>query len=559
LLDHSRTLLFALTDGQLPSNVGGGYNLRVILRRIFEIINERKWKISVYDLLKWNAEYLKGMYPELSESVDSLQEIIDVEAQRYERLKQITSGILEKYRGSKLNIEEAARLYESNGISPEILSRSGLIDFEPSEVLQYVTFKHEKPASAPLKPAFNPEGIPETQQLYYDNIYAFDAKVLKVENGYVILDRTAFYPRSGGQEPDTGTLNGFPVTDVVKIRGVIGHMIQGGSFKQGDAVKGEINVERRKALMRHHTGTHIVNAAARMTLGPWVWQNSAFKDEDRARLDITHHSPLTEEQVKKIEEMANRIVMENVKVEKLIMSRAAAESEFGFRIYQGGAVPGNELRIIKIGNYDVEACGGTHVDYTGEIGLIKVLKVERIQDGVDRIEFMAGLPAIKHVQEMEGVVNALKQRLKVPDAKDIPKSIERLESELKASRSEVERILKDFAKVLIESSPDVLFMDESWITRDKAIVIGDQYITNSGGIFIAVWPQNGGFGYIVMVGSRAEKSGVYAKSISEEINLTFHGTGGGRGRSAQGMIRELDRGKLQNILEKYRNIMKQKL
>ncbi len=558
LLDHSRTLLFALADGQLPSNVGGGYNLRVILRRMFEIINERKWKIGVYDLLNWNADYLKGMYPELSESVASLQEIIDVEAQRYERLKESTSNILEKYRRSKLNMEDAARLYESNGISPEILSRSGLIDFDPSEVLQYVTSKHEKPASVPLRPAFNPDGIPETKQLYYDNIYEFDARVLKVENGYVILDRTAFYPRSGGQEPDAGKLNGLEVTDVVKIRGVIGHMVQGGSFAQGEVVKGEINVERRKALMRHHTGTHVVNAAARMILGPWVWQNSAFKEEDRARLDITHHSSLTEEQVMRIEELANRIVMENVKVEKLVMSRIAAESEFGFRIYQGGVVPGDKLRIIKIGNYDVEACGGTHVDYTGQIGFIKILKVERIQDGVDRIEFAAGVPAVKHVQAMQDIVDILKQRLKAPDAMDIPKFLERLESELKSSRAEVERILKDYTMILMERFPDALFINESWITRDKAIIIGNQYITGSGGVFIALWPQQNGFGYIVMAGNRAEKAGIYAQSISEELNLAFHGTGGGRGKSAQGMIRELDKQKLQSILEKYKNKMLQR-
>ncbi|MEM0123715.1 MAG: alanine--tRNA ligase [Conexivisphaerales archaeon] len=556
LLDHSRTLLFALVDGQLPSNVGGGYNLRVLMRRMFEILSERKWDISVYDLLKWNAEYLKPMYPELSESVDNLKEIIDVEKQRYHKLEETTTKMLEKYRKSKVNIEEAAKLYESNGISPELLFKQGLIDMDPAEVLLHVTSKHERPETVPPKPAFSLDSLAETEQLYYDNIYNFKAKVLKVENGYVILDKTAFYPRSGGQEPDRGKLNEFEVEDVVKIRGVIGHKVQGIEFVPGEMVNGEINIERRRSIMRHHTATHIINAAARMVLGPWVWQNSAFKEENRARLDITHHSALSEQQIKQIEEKANRIVLENIKVEKLVMDRLKAESEFGFRIYQGGVVPGNKLRIIKIGNYDVEACGGTHVDYTGQIGFIKILKAERIQDGVDRIEFVAGVPAIKFIQNMEDTMGIIKQMLKVPEYENIPKSIGKMESELKSAEAELEVLLKNYINILSRDSPDILLINEPWVTRENAVIMGNHYAINGGAVFIALWHQQNDFGYIIITGNRAEERGITAESISEELNNEFSGTGGGRGRFAQGIIRNLKNEKLYNIIEKHKQNLK---
>ncbi len=556
LLDHSRTLLFALTDGQLPSNVGGGYNLRVLMRRMLEIISERKWEISVYELLNWNAEYLKPMYPELNESVSTLQEIINVETQRYHKLEEATSKMLEKYSKSGVNIEEAAKLYESNGISPELLSKAGLIDVDPAEVLLYITSKHERPASVPLKPVFDPDGLAETRQLYYDNIYNFEARVLKVENGYVILDRTAFYPRSGGQEPDRGKLDGSEVVDVVKIRGIIGHKVQGKEFMPGEIVRGEIDIERRTSLMRHHTATHVVNAASRIVLGPWVWQNSAFKEENRARLDITHHSALSEKQVKEIEELANRIVLENIKVDKLVMDRIKAESEFGFRIYQGGVVPGNKLRIIKIGNYDVEACGGTHVDYTGQIGFIKILRVERIQDGVDRIEFAAGVPAIKYIQNMEDTIGSIKQRLKVSEDENIPKFIDRMEAELKSAEADLETMLKNYAGILSRDSPDVLLINEPWLTREKAVAMGNHYAVNGGAIFIALWHQQDGFGYIIITGNRAEERGIAAQSVSAELNREFSGTGGGRGRSAQGIIRKLDNEKLRSIIERYKQNLK---
>ncbi len=537
LLDHSRTLLFALSDGQLPSNVGGGYNLRVVLRRMLDIIKKRKWNISIFELMKLHAEYLKPMYPELTENIDRLQEVVEVEEQKYERTLQTAEKVLSSYRNKRLDVNEAAKLYESNGITPEVLREKGLIDFDPSEVYNYVAGKHINPRTENIKPAFNPLGLPKTEQLYYDrSIVEFEAKILKIENGYVILDRTAFYPRSGGQEPDHGELNGVKVIDVIKISDVIGHKVEEPShFSVGDKVRGKIDLKRREALMRHHTATHIINAAARSVLGPWVWQHSAFKEENYARIDITHHSPISEEQLKQIEMLANQIVQKNVRVEKLLLSRTEAESKFGFRIYQGGAVPGNMLRILKIGDYDVEACGGTHCDWTGEIGLIKITNVDRIQDGVDRIEFVAGEPAVKYVQSMYATFTDLKKALNAPDISSVHTYIEEKIKELEDVRNRHREVLKKYAVALGSSEKGrFVLIDDSNIDKDDAVIMGDIIVNSFGKRFIWLKRNEKGYLYLIMVPKeRSDEAKAYVSLLSEKCG----GSGGSKNNVAQGFVK----------------------
>ena len=557
LLDHSRTLLFAMSDGQLPSNVGGGYNLRVVLRRMLDILKKRKWGVTVFDLMKLHADYLKPMYPELTENIDRLKEVVDVEQQRYEKTLQTAEKMLGSYKNKKLDIGEAAKLYESNGISPEVLKEKGLIDFDPSEVYNYVAGKHINPRTESVKPAFNPQGLPKTEQLYYDrSVTEFVAKVLKVDNGYVILDRTAFYPRSGGQEPDHGELNGVKVVDVIKISEVIGHKVENVSgFKDGETVMGKIDVKRREALMRHHTATHVVNAAARAVLGPWVWQHSAFKEEGYARIDITHHSPITEEQLKSIELYANSIVQKNVRVEKLLMPRTAAESQFGFRIYQGGAVPGNTLRILKIGDYDVEACGGTHCDWTGEIGLIKITNVDRIQDGVDRIEFVAGEAAVRYVQTMYSAFQNLRKTLNAPDLNSVQISVSEKIKETEDLKNKYEELLRKYALAIgSNEKKNLVLLEDRTIKKDDAIIIGDTVANNLGKNFL--WlncEQNGCFFFIMVPKDRS-------KDVQEAIKLLTEkckGSGGAKNNVAQGFARcdeESIKNVLSSLLEKDSNV-----
>ena len=215
--------------------------------------------------------------------------------------------------------------------------------------------------------------------------------------------------RGGGQEPDHGTIGGFEVVDVNKLAGIIVHKLQGGIPEEGQTVSCSVDLQRRSNITKNHTSTHILNASSREVLGSWVWQHSAFKEDDHARLDITHHSSLTDQQVRQIEDAANHMVKENLPVTIQYFDRGTAEQKYGFRIYQGGVVPVKSVRIVSIGDKDVEACGGTHVKKTGDIEMIKITKTKRIQDGVVRLEFVSGLAAFEYSNKLK--IAAKKQKL----------------------------------------------------------------------------------------------------------------------------------------------------
>ncbi|MFH0927019.1 MAG: alanine--tRNA ligase-related protein, partial [Candidatus Micrarchaeota archaeon] len=252
-----------------------------------------------------------------------------------------------------------------------------------------------------------------------------------IKEGYVIVDKTAFYAESGGQVSDEGSLGGQEVLEVKKESGVILHKVENpNKFIVGDDIEGEIHAERRRQIMAHHTGAHILNVAARDILGPHVWQCGSHKDEHKAHLDLTHYRRITDEQLDAIERRANEIIAANLPVEKKIYPRDEAEAKFGFRIYQGGAVPGLELRIVSIldphkklkgglklwdNGVDHQACGGTHIDRTGDAGFFKIAKRESVQDGVERVVFKCQAAAVKHVQEREKIISSLASSLSVPE------------------------------------------------------------------------------------------------------------------------------------------------
>jgi len=190
-------------------------------------------------------------------------------------------------------------MYESDGITPDYLKELEVIPEIPPTFYSKLSDLHQ---SVPKKEIEKLElgGITETELLFYkDDPKKFDAKVLKSFEKYVVLDRTSFYARGGGQEPDHGTIAGFDVVDVDKHGDVVVHELSGGIPKEGETVSCVVDSARRDGITKHHTSTHILNSSSRSVLGSWVWQNSAFKEADHARLDITHHSALTAEEVQK--------------------------------------------------------------------------------------------------------------------------------------------------------------------------------------------------------------------------------------------------------------------
>ncbi|MBN1275523.1 alanine--tRNA ligase [Candidatus Woesearchaeota archaeon] len=406
--EHARTLLVALSDGGLPSNVGGGYNLRVILRRALGFIDEYQWDITLPELCRWHAEYLEPLFPELSERLGDVEKVLSYEREKHEEAKKRNKAIVERLvRQGGLTEEKLVELYDSQGISPEELVKAALSVGNAVEVPEnfyaLVAERHAKTVqrTATKKGVSLPlDGVPSTEPLYYDHYdyVDFEARVVKVIGRHVVLDRTAFYPTSGGQVHDIGTVNGVEVVDVFKQASPEGNHIihalkEKPGFKEGDVVAGKIDYDRRLQLAQHHTATHLLTGAARRVLGDHVWQAGAAKTPEKSRLDLTHYEQLSQEEVAAIESLANRVVDENRPILKSFMARDTAEARYGFRLYQGGAVPGKRLRIVNIEGFDVEACGGTHLDVTGDVGHVKILKTSKVQDGVVRLEFVAGAAA----------------------------------------------------------------------------------------------------------------------------------------------------------------------
>ncbi|MEM7821355.1 MAG: alanine--tRNA ligase [Candidatus Aenigmatarchaeota archaeon] len=436
IADHSRALVFAISDGGLPSNVGGGYNLRVILRRALNFINKFKWNIKLQDVAIWHIDYLKKIFPELKNQKEEILKILDVEEKRYNQAKERSRRIVESLSGKKITEEDLITLYESEGITPDQLGLE-----TPNDFYVKITERHMKPKEEERKIKLDVSKLPPTKILYYDQIYEFDAMVLGVFGDYVVLDQTAFYPRSGGQEPDSGTINGFKVIDVEKIGSVIIHKLENHNLKTNQKVSCVLDKERRVILSKHHVATHLINAASRKILGKHVWQHSAFKDIDGARLDITHYESLTQEQVERIENLANDFVRMALPINTEILPRGEAEKKYGFTIYQGGAFPEKTLRIVKIGDVDIEACGGTHhmLENTKDIGCVIIQRTKRIQDGVVRIEFVAGDVALKYLKEKEKILIDVANFLNVKE-EDVPKEVEKIFKRWKELRKNIKKL-----------------------------------------------------------------------------------------------------------------------
>ncbi|RMF06323.1 alanine--tRNA ligase [Candidatus Woesearchaeota archaeon] len=441
--EHSRSLLVALSDGALPSNVGGGYNLRVILRRALTFLEKYGWDVSLPDVAEEHARYLKPLFPELTESITEVTEILEVERRKFEATKKKINRVVEQIIKKPITEEKLVELYDSQGISPELVAQEagkhGIEIKIDESFYKKVAERHEKKeqqTQTKKESRVRITGVPETKALYYDDykLTEFEGKVLKIIDRYVVLDRTAFYPTSGGQIADRGTLNGQEVVDVFKEGGYIVHELkEKPSFGEGETVKGLIDWHRRKQLAQHHTATHIINGAARRILGNHIYQAGAAKTLTYSRLDITHYEQLTKEQIKEIEELANEIIRKDLPVHKYFMPREEAEKTFGMRIYQGGAVPGKEIRIVEIPDFDIEACGGTHLDKTSEAEQIIILKTSKIQDGIVRIEFVAGNAAVEAMEQEKKILDECADLLKVP-VEMLPGRVEELFEKWKTVR-----------------------------------------------------------------------------------------------------------------------------
>ncbi|MDE1858083.1 MAG: alanine--tRNA ligase [Thaumarchaeota archaeon] len=557
IADHTRTLLFAVADGMLPSNSGGGYNLRMIFRRARNFINYYKFKLQVPDLIDWHISQLKGMYPELADHGPDVKEVLGVEESRFasssERVAKIVSSL--SGQGKEVTTDELVRLYDSDGVTPEQLIEAGAKVSPPEGFYEKVQARHLTRELEQPKMQFDTRKLRPTKLWYYEEGAPLDftAKVVKVfKGGFVVLDRTVFYPRGGGQEPDRGTIARAKVVDIEKYGDVVIHKVEGMAPRAGARVECHVDQRRRRRVTQIHTATHIINGSSRQVLGPWVWQHSAFKEEDYGRIDITHFSHLTEAQVQKIEDLANEIVRKNLKIKNTFMPRQEAESKYGFRLYQGGVVPGSLVRVVDIGGWDIEACGGTHAESTGEVGLIKIKKAERVQDGVERLEFVAGEAAIEYMHKMDSELGELSSILGT-QRENLPKVAQGILGELEESRVREKVLgekLVELSSTGVASEARVVGGAKLYVSRnpplgeEQIIAQGEKSVASDPAlVYIAVFSTGKSAQIICFAGATARQAGFTAVDIVKRIAPILGGSGGGSPAFAQGggpMVDKLD-------------------
>jgi alanyl-tRNA synthetase len=443
ILDHTKTVMLMLADGVVPSNSGEGYLARLVIRRTLRRLSRLSRDVKLVELITKQINFWSDMYPNAYKARDRILEMVELEEEKYRSTLSRVSAIASRYSSTKLpTVEDLVEIYDAHGIPPEILAeeieKRYKVKIEiPENFYSVVASRHSRPkvlktveeVKLPKEVVEEFSRLSSTEPLFHLEPYTkrFKAKVLGVYKNYVVLDRTAFYPEGGGQLGDRGYLylNGrvYKVIDTKKIGDVVVHILENSEgLEPGVYVEGEIDWATRYKRMRHHTATHILLGALRKVLGDHVWQAGAEKTEFKARLDVTHYKMPTDEEVKKIETLANSIIDSAVDVKVYLLPRNEAEKMYGFTLYQGGVPMTSTIRVVEIPGWDAQACFGTHVKNTSEVGVIKIVNVDKIADGVIRFEFVASTALPHYIYQVEDKLRTVAQTLSINIA-DIDKRI----------------------------------------------------------------------------------------------------------------------------------------
>ncbi|HET7405419.1 MAG TPA: alanine--tRNA ligase [Candidatus Bathyarchaeia archaeon] len=560
ITDHTKAATFLLAEGVVPSNVGEGYLARLIIRRAGRMARQLGIYQDLASIVEGQVKFWGSDFRSLREMRSEILEGFDAELKKYQET--ISRGTDIVFRLSKdlakkgveqISTDQLVQLYDSQGLSPEIVKegaeKAGVTVTIPDNFLTLVAQSHSRPSEEKTESQLQRDieeklrDLPPTRTLYYENPYktSFKAKlVARVAGDAVVLDQTIFYPQGGGQIADHGTIwfgeKKIPVIDVQKYGDRIVHFLAEPIENGTDIVKGEIDWQRRQNLMRHHTGTHVLIGAARRVLGDHVWQAGAQKEVDSSRLDITHYREITRKERERIERLANQTILKDLPVSINWMAREKAEAKYGFRLYQGGAVPGSKIRVVRIAGWDAEACGGTHVKRTGELGVFRIEKIDRLQDGIERIIFSAGEPALKRISENSQELTATADLLKTtPD--QLPDTVKALVSERDSLEKELEKIqaknletrLRHLEKTAKTVGPVRLVIEKTSKRRGSDPVNIANRLKESDPRMVAIVVEvSDRIQIVVAAGDDAVKAGINAGDIVSTAARILGGGGGGR-------------------------------
>ena len=577
ITDHIRSTVFMTADGVLPSNEGRGYVLRRLLRRAARHgkmlgINE----MFLYKLARVVADESMTAYPELDQNFAYIESVIKSEEARFDET--IDQGILilnqymeeMKQSGTKeLDGEKAFKLYDTYGfpidLTKEIMGENGFVVAIKlfDDLLNEQRIK-SKVARGNMDDAAweNDIFIDVEGSTVFDgyaklkgtsNVLAIakgSERVEEAEAGEevtLVLDRSTFYAESGGQVGDTGIIESddasLKVIDTKKSNGKFLHIckVENGVVKVGDKVTTLVDKERRQSIKRNHSAVHLVQAALREVLGKHVAQAGSYVDEYRFRFDFSHYQPLTEDEILKVGMLVNKKIMEAIPVECFEEDVATAKSMGAMALFSEKY--GSRVRVVKMGDFSTELCGGCHVENTGKLGLMKILSETGVSAGVRRIEGVTGYNVILQMREKSKLIDDVSSVLKTNPSALLNRA-EGIVAELKDARHEIDSLKSKLAK---NSVDDILgntediggvkvvtkILDDN-IDMNTMREIGDNIKNKIPNAFVVLASKIGEkVNLISMASKEAIDKGANAGAVISEIAKQLGGGGGGKPDSAQ--------------------------
>lgn len=579
ITDHIRSVTFMVSDGITPSNEGRGYVLRRLLRRAAR--HGRLLGIQgefLASLSKKVIEESHTGYPELADRESYILKLITVEEQNFN--KTIDQGLsilndmmeeLEKNGEKILSGENTFKLYDTYGfpmdLTIEILEEKG---FSVDEEGFHKAMENQRKTAREARETTNYMGADvtiyqsidasvESKFVGYDRLShtskitvlttsdAIVDELVAGQEGTILVEETPMYATMGGQVADTGVITTeggrFIVEDVVKLQGTkIGHVgrMEEGLIKKGEMATLTVDEKRRNLTANNHSATHLMQKALRMVLGDHVEQKGSLVDQDKLRFDFTHFSPMTPEEIEKVEEIVNQEIQAGLSVVTNEMSIEEAKKTGAMALF--GEKYGEVVRVVQMGDFSSELCGGTHVANTQNISAFRIVSEGGVAAGVRRIEALTGAGLMAHYNEMEKNLQKTAQLLKaVPE--EVPAKVLSLQEELKTLQKENDKlkakIAKDAAGDVTNEAEEVngiqiLAKKLTDIDMNGMRDLGDETKNKLGEAFIVFACENGGkVNLLAMATQGAMDKGAHAGNLIKEVAAVVGGGGGGRPNMAQ--------------------------
>lgn len=573
--DHMHALANMIGDGLVPSNAKAGYLARMIARRVLRMRDELELDISLSDLAMHHLE-VNYSAERMKQTQEGLVTILKGEEERYDEMlrkgNQVVKTAIKDIPQQAVDLPDEIlfTINDSHGIAPDLVMniandlgwknltlRTG---FNAEMAERHAAMAKDAAKAVAAKPIVeNVPSLPATIPLYYEDVSQqnFEASVLAclelngddIPDGAthgIVLDRTCFYPEGGGQEGDYGSLTcdsaSHVILDTRKVGELVIHLATG-AFEVGDMVHGELDWNRRRQLMDHHTAVHIVGGAARRLLGPHIYQAGANKSVDSARLDITHHKRLSRQDLDEIESLANEVIQNVSRTEKMTLDRKDADRKYGFDLYQGGAPKGSDIRILRIADHDIQACGGTHHDEPGRIGQIRIVRSNAVQDGVERLHVVAGDAAMRYARNQEEILRSAADVFQVP-VDELPAKASRMFSEWRDQRKKIESLEAEIVRLRTSGGGDdiaevdgvrIVIMEVDGDLKTMTKMLKELTLDSSKPTLAVLGSREGGGKLMVATTEESAASEKFnAVDILRGISSHIRGGGGGRPTFAQG-------------------------